>query len=253
MDDDRPFELIGDSKKRAWLTAYALTGRTDLASKAAGISKGLIYTPRWRDDDLFQQAREEARVMAADVLVDEATRRAVEGVKSYKFDKEGIPLRHPENCECGHSRASHVRLKDADDPERAPTTMPCGATWIEADDAGEEVGLAECDCTQFVGEPYFEHSYADTLLIFLTKGALPERYRDRMEVRGLLANLDLNLLPNALVDRIANGEHVEAVLAAGASEAGITPGELVRGHLAPGEPEEPLADEIDGLEDTSVT
>ena len=78
--------------------------------------------------------------------------------------------------------------------------------------------------------------YSDTLLIFLLKGLRPEVYRERVEVRGLLANLDLNLLPNALVERVARGEPIEAVLASGASEAGITPGELVRGALAPPDP-----------------
>ena len=44
------------------------------------------------------------------------------------------------------------------------------------------------------------------------------------------------MLPNELVYRIAMGEPVEAVLASGASDAGITPGELVRGALAPPDP-----------------
>ena len=79
----------------------------------------------------------------------------------------------------------------------------------------------------------YVREFSDTLLIFLLKGLRPEVYRERVEVRGLLGKLDLNLLPNHLVARIAAGEHVEAVLASGASEAGITPGELVRGALAP--------------------
>ena len=58
----------------------------------------------------------------------------------------------------------------------------------------------------------------------------------RMELRGALAGLDLNQLPDDLVARIAQGENIEAVLASGASEAGITPGELVRGALAPPDP-----------------
>ena len=66
----------------------------------------------------------------------------------------------------------------------------------------------------------------------------PDDWRDRQEVelRGLLANLDLNLLPNELVHRIAMGEPVEAVLGSGASDAGIAPSELVAGKLAPGPP-----------------
>ncbi len=34
------------------------------------------------------------------------------------------------------------------------------------------------------GEPYFEHDYSDTLLIFLLKGARPEKYRERYEHSG---------------------------------------------------------------------
>ena len=167
--------------------------------------------------------------MAADVLEDEAHRRAVEGLKSYKFNKDGIPLRHPERCECGHHMRHHPKLAlggdslASKDDEEKPQRSLATACIKE-----------ECGCGAFVGAPYFEHTYADTLLIFLTKGALPERYRELKEVRGVLANLDLNLLPNHLVARVAAGEPIEAVLAAGASDAGLTPGEIVRGALAPG-------------------
>ena len=34
------------------------------------------------------------------------------------------------------------------------------------------------------GEPYYEHEYSDTLLIFLLKGARPETYRDNVKVSG---------------------------------------------------------------------
>ncbi len=234
---DQPFELVADAKKRAWLTAYAITGRTDLACEAAGVSTALPYTRGWREDNEFQEAREEARTMAADGLEDAARKRAIEGTRSYKFNKDGVPLRHPEMCECGHGLGHHPKVLDLK-AEAAGRDLPrpCNMTRVEVDEeTNEEVGLETCDCTQFVGAPYFEHSYSDTLLIFLTKGAMPERYREIKEVRGLLANLDLNMLPNALIQRIAMGEPIEAVLASGASDAGISPGELVRGALAPGE------------------
>lgn len=64
----------------------------------------------------------------------------------------------------------------------------------------------------------------------------PDDWRERVELRGLLAKLDMNMLPNHLIARIAAGEPIEAVLASGASDAGITPGELVAGRLAPGPP-----------------
>jgi hypothetical protein len=34
------------------------------------------------------------------------------------------------------------------------------------------------------GEPYYELEYSDTLLIFLLKGARPEKYRERMDIHG---------------------------------------------------------------------
>ena len=34
------------------------------------------------------------------------------------------------------------------------------------------------------GEQYVEHEYSDSLLIFLLKGARPEKYRDRHEIRA---------------------------------------------------------------------
>jgi hypothetical protein len=77
--------------------------------------------------------------------------------------------------------------------------------------------------------------YSDVLTIFLLKGLRPERYQDRVHMRGALANLDLNLLPDEAIDRIANGENVMAVLASMVPRAG----EAVPGLLkAPSEPSE---------------
>ena len=55
--------------------------------------------------------------------------------------------------------------------------------------------------------------YSDVLLIFLLKGVLPERYRERVDVRGVLAHLDVSLLPDELVARLAAGENPISVLA----------------------------------------
>ncbi len=72
--------------------------------------------------------------------------------------------------------------------------------------------------------------YSDVLAIFLLKGLRPERYKDRVEMRGALANLDLNLLPDEAIDRIANGEPVMAVLASMVPRAGeAVPGARVTG------------------------
>ena len=53
------------------------------------------------------------------------------------------------------------------------------------------------------------------LLIFLLKGALPDKYRERVDVRGTIANLDFSRLSDEQLDRIAAGEHPLAVLTEG--------------------------------------
>ena len=55
--------------------------------------------------------------------------------------------------------------------------------------------------------------YSDNLLMFLLKGLQPDKYRERFEVRGSIAHLDLTQLPPDLLARIAAGEHPLAVLA----------------------------------------
>ncbi len=55
--------------------------------------------------------------------------------------------------------------------------------------------------------------YSDVLLIFLLKSLRPERYRERVDLRGSLAHIDLNLLPDELLARIAAGEDIRSVLA----------------------------------------
>ncbi len=55
--------------------------------------------------------------------------------------------------------------------------------------------------------------YSDILLIFLLKGLRPEKYRERIELKGGLAHLDLRQLPDSLLERIANGENIMSVLA----------------------------------------
>ncbi len=78
---------------------------------------------------------------------------------------------------------------------------------------------------------------AGVLLIFLLKGLRPEKYRDRVELHGQLANIDLSRLDDETLGRIAAGENVMSVLSSWASAArargedpvellGLPPGEL---------------------------
>jgi hypothetical protein len=55
--------------------------------------------------------------------------------------------------------------------------------------------------------------YSDTLLIFLLKGAAPERYRERVQVTGALSKIDFGRLTDQQLSEIAAGRHPYEVLA----------------------------------------
>lgn len=79
----------------------------------------------------------------------------------------------------------------------------------------------------YKGEPGgYIRRYSDVLLIFLLKGAFPDKYKDRTEIRGALATLDYGKLPDDALARIAGGEHSAVVLASLAREV---PAGLLRG------------------------
>ena len=63
--------------------------------------------------------------------------------------------------------------------------------------------------------------YSDVLLIFLLKALRPEKYRERVDLRGSLAHIDLTQLPDHLLARIAAGEHPFSVLAPGQGGAAV--------------------------------
>ncbi len=66
----------------------------------------------------------------------------------------------------------------------------------------------------YKGQPgAYVREFSDVLLIFLLKGLRPEKYRERMELKGALAHLDLRQLPDELLQRIAQGENIMTVLA----------------------------------------
>ena len=163
--EESPFSEIQHPKKRAFLTAYAETGKKGLAAELAGIDRSAIYQPGWRDDPVFQEALARAEEMAADILEDEAFRRAVEGVEK-----------------------------------------PTG--WYRGKPGG------------------YVREYSDVLLIFQLKALRPEKYRERVEFKGLLANLDMDRLPDEAIQRISQGENILGVLASMVREGGMTQAEL---------------------------
>lgn len=123
------------------------------------------------------------------------------------------------------SRSSVYRWRD-EDPEFADAFELAKAdagdllkaeAWRRAVDGVEKpVGF-------YTGEHggTYVREVSDTLLIFMLKGAPPEKYHDRLDVRGTIVHLssdDLARLPDPLLARIANGEDPTTVLASVADE-----------------------------------
>ncbi len=84
--------------QRAFLAAFARTGNVSQSAKAARIDRDthahwLKFEGPAGDD--YRQAFDQAKEMAADVLEQEAVRRAVHGTVRYRFDRHGNPLKHP--------------------------------------------------------------------------------------------------------------------------------------------------------------
>ena len=86
----------------------------------------------------------------------------------------------------------------------------------------------------------YVREYSDLLLMFRLKALRPEQYRERVEMRGVLANVDLTKLPDALIARLAAGENLNAVRA-GAVADGLNPQTFLKEPLGL-----PAASEVDG-------
>lgn len=84
----------------------------------------------------------------------------------------------------------------------------------------------------YKGQPGgYVRRFSDLLLIFRAKGELPDKYKDRMEVRGTFGHIDLNR-----VAAMPNGQDLLARLAAGESPFSVL-GEPARPALPTGKPE----------------
>ncbi|MBA3313526.1 MAG: hypothetical protein H0T47_09615 [Planctomycetaceae bacterium] len=78
----------------AFLAAYEASGQVTSASVAAEVDRSAHY--RWlKDEPAYVAAFERSEAIAAGGLKDEARRRAVEGLRRYKFTKSGDPILHP--------------------------------------------------------------------------------------------------------------------------------------------------------------
>ncbi|QDU55780.1 hypothetical protein [Aeoliella mucimassa] len=81
-----------------FLAAYRECGIVSEAAKIADVHVSTHY--RWlSNDEDYAQQFQQAQAEAANVLEEEARRRAVEGVRRYKFNRNGAPILHPETGE----------------------------------------------------------------------------------------------------------------------------------------------------------
>ena len=217
-DDTSPFDHVQHPRRRAFLEALALTGSRTEAARAAGVHRTTPYGDAWKADADFQAALRLAEEISADRLVHEATRRAVEGVRRPVFDKRsGEPLRHPDCCDCGHDRREwHPQVRGKDGFHHGPCAHP------------------ECSCTTFEGAPTYEYEYSDRLLEQLLRARRPEDFGGRIQVTGVLTRLNMKLLPDVAVERIAAGENALTVLASIIAGGAPTEAEAVRAALPPG-------------------
>lgn len=158
---------VGDGPKLHWddpdlhrklkfLTNFEAHGNASQAAKAIGTT--MLRIERWvKDDEAFANAIRVAMQVAGNMLEAEARRRAVEGCRKYRFDK-GRPVywQPPE----GH-------------PDYEIEEIPEGSYGYP----GTRVKLAH----------YYELTYSDGLLTTLLKGAMPEKYGDKVDLTGQVA------------------------------------------------------------------
>ena len=92
---------------------------------------------------------------------------------------------------------------------------------LEAEARRRAVDGVEVPTGWYKGEPgAYVRRYSDVLLIFLLKGAAPEKYRERDDS---LANVDVTRLPDDVLRRIAAGEPPVDVLASAVMDAHRSP------------------------------
>jgi hypothetical protein len=203
--DDEPRYIYGGKiteTQQRYLMHLAREGHKGRAAEATGIHPATAW--RWkRGTDTQEPAPDYLAALAIaedlsdDRIEDEVRRRAMEGEPRYRFSG-ATPVRHPENCECGHNVREHA--KPPEDDDKGP--RPCRAFG--------------CDCDRFYGEPYVEHERSDRLLGKLIEAKKPREYATRRV--EYTRQIDWDRLPDHLVARIARGEDVNAVLASAADE-----------------------------------
>lgn len=82
----------------AYLAALAQTGVYDRAADAAGVNHATAWKERQRNPEFAAKVKEAVSTATA-LLEDEAVRRAIHGMRRYKFSKGGEPIMDPRTGE----------------------------------------------------------------------------------------------------------------------------------------------------------
>lgn len=167
-----PKRVIG--KHKAFLKAFACTGSITLAAKAAKVDRGQHY--EWlRTRSGYPAEFEESTMQAAQLLEDEAVRRAHQGVfepnvYQGEFVYPELPIRN------------RVLDPETGKQKRYPLTMEDGdGNTVPHPEAGKLVFVVRYVRGK---HPLGLLKYSDSLLMFLLRGLRPDRYRERTEVTG---------------------------------------------------------------------
>lgn len=108
----------------AFLSAYVEHGKYGRACREAGVHPQTAWRAR-KEDAEFDAKYREAVELATEGLRDEAHRRAVDGLKRYKFTGKGDPIINPETgqqyFEHEYSDMLLAKMLEARAPEYRPT------------------------------------------------------------------------------------------------------------------------------------
>lgn len=151
---------------KGFLTALAETGNIRAACSAAKIQRSTAYDLR-KSSTAFAEAWDLALEQAADLLEAEARRRANEGVPRLKFHK-----------------GKAVLVPKIGDDGQIVKNASGEIEWV----------------------PYVDHEYSDSLLMFLLKGAKPETYRERSDVKHTFDPVDWERVPPDVRDAFIDGK-----------------------------------------------
>lgn len=150
---------IEKASKLGLLAYYENSGNIREACKSVGVP--LAQVERWLDEDTdFKIKFARAQRLAGNMLEAEMKRRAVDGMRRYKFDKGRPTMWLPPE--------GHPEHKLWQPPKDHPAYQ------------GEGVQITKA-------VHYYELSYSDTLLMFMAKGAMPEKYGDKVDHTGQVA------------------------------------------------------------------